>query len=293
MRIGGVEAGGTKFVLGVADLDGQILSRTQLPTTMPEATLALSREWLTDQAGPTGLAAIGIGTFGPADINPASSTYGDITTTPKPGWQGAHVRAAFLDLAPVVTFDTDVAMAGLGEAQSGAGRDVDSLIYATIGTGIGAAFVKNGVPQSGYTHAEMGHFPVAQDKAADPYTGYCPYHGNCLEGLAAGPSIIDRWGVPLSELPEDHPGHQIIADYIAQFCRTVMLGFAPERIVLGGGVMKTPGLIERVVETTERHIAGYAVPPGASWREYIVTPQCGDDAGLVGALAHARGQLPR
>ena len=285
----GIEAGGTKFVAGVARADLKIIDRWVVPTTTPTETIASVNAGFLRHGGVGAFAGIGIGTFGPADINPGSPHYGSITSTPKPGWQMTDILGAFRDLAPRAAFHTDVGLAGLGEVAKGAAADCETCAYLTVGTGVGGAFVRQGQLIDGLGHSEIGHVMVHRHPE-DEYPGHCPFHGDCLEGMASGPAIIDRWGCPLNELPAAHQAHDIIATYIAQACRILTYAYAPHRLVLGGGVMKTPGLLARVRAALPAQFAGYAIPQGVrdDFSDYIVPPALGDDAGLIGALIAAR-----
>lgn len=212
--IGGIEAGGTKFVCAVGSGPNDIRAEHRFPTTTPEETLAQAIAFFQAQEGEHGrIAAIGIAAFGPLDPNPASPTFGYITTTPKPGWANADVVGVIKTALGVpVGFDTDVNGAALGEHRWGAAQDVDTFIYLTIGTGVGGGVMVNGRLLHGLIHPELGHISLPHDWAQDPYKGRCPYHGDCLEGMAAGPAIGERWGQPAFELPADHPAWELEAD---------------------------------------------------------------------------------
>lgn len=276
-----IEAGGTKFIIGVADGSRRIVARTRIETTRPEETIPAAIGWLRQQG--ENFSAVGIAGFGPLDLDRVSPTWGHITRTTKPHWSGADIAGPFgRALACPVVIDTDVNGAALGEWMWGAGVGTRSLLYLTIGTGIGGGAVVGGQLIHGVSHPEMGHIRMPRHPADRDFSGHCPFHGDCLEGLAAGPSIIARWGAPLCDLPCDHIGHEIIAWYLAQAVTTFQAILEPGRIVLGGGVMATPGLIERVrthgVAASNGYFVGHA-------DEVIVAPMLGDDTGLLGALA--------
>ncbi|WP_206238286.1 ROK family protein [Novosphingobium terrae] len=276
-----IEAGGTKFVLGIADEARNIHARHQIPTTTPQETLGTAVAWFKDQ----GLIpeAIGIASFGPLDLDRASPTWGHIPRTPKPHWTGADLVTPFAKAFDCpVAIDTDVNGAALSEYRWGAGVGYQSLLYLTIGTGIGGGFVSGGTLLHGLSHPEMGHIRIARHPQDQNYPGCCPFHGDCFEGLVAGPAIKGRWDASLSDLPEDHPAHAIIAWYIGQAVCTFQAVMEPARIVLGGGVMHTPGLIELVRESATGWANGYFNGDPA---EIIVEPVLGDNAGLLGALA--------
>ena len=279
VRLAAIEAGGTKFALAVGDDRGRIVDRHSVPTRDTVATLSEVAAWF-EARGP--FAAIGIASFGPAGIDPASERWGHILNTPKPGWAGCDIAGFFADRFGVpIAFDTDVNGAALGEYRLGAGRGKVSLAYVTVGTGIGGGLVVAGEPLHGAGHPEMGHLFPRRSHQDHAYPGNCPIHGDCLEGLASGPAILARWRRSLSELPETHEAHALVADYLAQLCHTVLAITAAETIVLGGGVMKAPGLVQRVQERARLLDNGYW--PGAA-RLSVTSPVLGDDAGVVGAL---------
>jgi len=276
--LGGIEAGGTKFVLAVGPSPDAILARHTIPTRDPASTLVEASEWFAAQGG---IAALGIGSFGPVELDRASEQWGFITNTPKPGWANCDLAGFFAArLGVPVGFDTDVNAAALAEyaAAGGAGG---GLAYLTIGTGIGGGLVLDGRPVHGIAHPEMGHVYPRRHPQDLAFAGICPAHGDCLEGLASGPAVIARWGVSLSDLPGDHPGHAIIADYIAQACHMLFASLAVGEIVIGGGVANTPGLIARVAERARALDNGYL--PGGP-RHRILPPRLGGDAGITGAL---------
>ena len=276
--LGAIEAGGTKFVLAVGPSPDRIIARHTIPTSDPATTLAEAAEWL---AGQGGCAAVGIGSFGPVDLDPRSPRFGFITNTPKPGWADCDIAGYLGQALGVPTgFDTDVNAAALAE-HAAAGVGSGGLAYLTVGTGIGGGLVIGGKPVHGIAHPEMGHIYPRRHRDDIDFAGICPAHGDCLEGLASGPAIIARWGVSLSQLPADHPGHAIIADYIAQACHTLFASVAVEEVVIGGGVANTPGLVERVAARARELDAGYL--PGGT-RHAIIRPRLGSDAGITGAM---------
>jgi fructokinase len=279
--LGAIEAGGTKFVLAAGLSPDQITARHTLPTTTPTATLAAAAAWFADQGK---ISAVGIGTFGPAGLDRGASDWGHITNTPKAGWQDCDIAGFFArEMGAPVAFDTDVNAAAIAEAE--ARPDCGALAYITIGTGIGGGLVMAGDPVHGAGHPEMGHIFPRRHPADRDFPGVCPHHGDCLEGLASGPAIAARWGASLSQLPSDHIAHDIIADYIAQLCHSLFAIAAVEVIVLGGGVSKTPALIERVAARAHAIGAGYL--PGHA-RQRIEAPLHGDHAGIIGAMMLAQ-----
>ena len=275
--LGGIEAGGTKFVLAVGPSPREIVSRTVIPTTTPDRTLAEVTHWFAEH-GP--VVALGIASFGPVELDRASPNWGYITDTPKPGWAQTDIAGPLAKaLACPVGFDTDVNGAALAEATYGAGGT--SLAYITVGTGIGVGLVTGGRPVHGAGHPEMGHIFPRRDREDFDFPGHCPFHGDCMEGLASGPAILARWGAMLSDLPPGHPAHTYVAGYLAQLCHTAFATVAVETIVLGGGVMQTPGLLDAVRERTFALGAEYL--PGRS-RQQIVAPKLGQESGISGAL---------
>ena len=283
--IGAVEAGGTKFVLAVADAQGRIIDRARIDTRTPDETFPEMAAFFA-RHGP--LAGIGIASFGPIDINPASPAYGTFTTTPKPGWSGARFHVALAALGAPILVDTDVNGAALGEWLGGAGVGCETLAYTTVGTGIGTGVLHQGQSRGGISHVEAGHIRPTRDPLRDPFGGRCPFHRDCLEGLASGPAIIDRWGMPLDEAAaQHHDAVPLIASYLAGLAVTLVLLHMPDRLIFGGGVMKTPGLIESLRTQTETLLAGYVIHPrlDPGLQTYIAAPGLGDDAGITGAIA--------
>jgi fructokinase len=240
------------------------------------------------------VAAVGIASFGPVDLHPASPTWGFITTTPKPGWAHTDVAGPFrAALGVPVAFDTDVNGAALAEHRWGAGREVDPLVYLTVGTGVGGGAVVNGRLLHGLVHPEIGHLRLPHDRGVDPFRGACPYHGDCLDGLASGRALRERWGVPAETLPADHPAWALEAEYLALGVASVVAVLSPRRIVIGGGVLRHGALLPRVRRRVVELLAGYLLA-----REivedvdaYLVPPALGDRAGVLGALALAHDAL--
>lgn len=291
--IGAIEAGGTKFVLALARVDGTILSEARLPTRTPAETWPDVAAFFTAAQTEHGaISAFGVGSFGPIDIDPASPAYGTFTTTPKPGWSGARFHDVLGQFGAPIVVDTDVNAAALAEWAQGAGAGTTSLAYTTVGTGIGTGVVKHGQPLAGFSHYESGHIPIARDPAQDPFPGFCPYHGDCLEGLAAGPAIEQRWGQSLSQL-NDPAKTDLIASYLAQLAANLVLLHMPDRLIFGGGVSKTPGLLPALRRATEGRLAGYVQAPqlDPGLERYIVAPALGDQAGITGAVLLGKSAL--
>lgn len=277
---GGIEAGGTKFVCGLGTGPDD-LKTLVIPTTTPDETIAASLAFFTRPD--VHLSALGIGSFGPVDLHPASKTWGHITSTPKAGWQNTDLAGPFRKALSIpVAFDTDVNAAALAEARWGAARALQSCLYLTIGTGIGGGAMTGGRLLHGMTHPEMGHILIPRD-TADPFPGTCPFHGDCLEGLASGPALQARWGAPASELPADHPAWPLEARYLALAIASFVCTLSPERVILGGGVMHQTHLFPLIRDELRQILNGYIRIPDA----YIVPPELGDRAGILGALALA------
>ena len=294
---GGIEAGGTKFVCMVGTGPDDIRAETRFPTTSPDRTLQQALDFLQgeqDRQGP--LAALGIASFGPVDLRRDSATYGYITSTPKPGWANVSIAgAARAVLGVPVGFDTDVNAAALAEQRWGAGRGLHSFIYLTIGTGIGGGGLLDGKLTHGLVHPEMGHIRVPHDLAADPFPGVCPFHGDCLEGLASGPAMTARWLQPAEQLPDDHPGWALEASYLALALATFVCTLSPQRIIMGGGVMSKPFLFPLIRQKVVELLNNYVRTPEIIERidSYIVPPMLGGRAGALGAIALAADARPR
>ncbi|MBI2204434.1 MAG: ROK family protein [Candidatus Rokubacteria bacterium] len=284
--VGAVEAGGTKFVCAVGTGPEDLRAETVIPTTAPPETLRRVMDFFLAH-GP--LAAIGIGSFGPLDLDPRSPAFGSIANTPKPGWADTAVTGALAPLGLPLAIDTDVNAAALGEHRWGALRGVRTGVYVTVGTGIGGGGVVNGQVLRGLVHPEMGHVLVPHDRIRDPFPGVCPFHGDCLEGLASGVAMRERWGVPAETLPPDHPAWELEAHYLGLGLAAIVTILSPERIVVGGGVARASGLLGRVRTMLAQHLGGY-VRAQAVWEagaDYVVPPALGDRAGMLGAMALA------
>jgi fructokinase len=257
-------------------------------TGAPEPTLAGIVEFFAK--APVKPAAIGIGSFGPVDLNPDSPTWGHVTSTPKPGWQHTPVAPVIRDrLQTPVYFDTDVTAAALGEHRWGAGRRAPSLCYLTVGTGIGAGLLIDDRPVHGLIHPEVGHLRIPHDTDRDPFPGVCPSHGDCWEGLASGEAIRQRWGVAPETLPDDHPAWALEAEYVALGILSIVSVASPHRVIVGGGVMEHAQLLTRVRTRLRELVNGYLESPllGDRVDEYLVPPSLGDRAGVLGAIALA------
>jgi fructokinase len=287
---GGIEAGGTKFVCAVGSGPNDIQALTQFPTTTPQETLERVVDFFQEQQRKANIAAIGIGTFGPVNLDPDSAKFGYITTTPKPGWSDANFKGIVEDrLKLPVAIDTDVNAAALGENRWGAAQNLHTFLYLTIGTGIGGGGMADGRLLHGLTHPEMGHIRIPHDWKADPFPGTCPYHGDCFEGLAAGPSLQKRYGVRGETLPEDHPAWSLLAGYISLALNNFICTLSPQCIILGGGVMDQDHLLRSIRKNTQSLLNKYVSAPEIleDIDNYIVRPQLRGKAGVLGAIALA------
>ena len=287
---GGIEAGGTKFVCAVGTNPGDLRNKFRFETTTPTETIEKLIEYFTEQNKKEKILAIGIGSFGPVDLKRESSTYGYITSTPKIKWQNTNFYGKIKEAFKIpVGFDTDVNAAALGEHRWGAAKDVSDFIYITIGTGIGGGGMMNGGFLHGLVHPEMGHIFIPHDKETDPYGGICPFHKDCFEGLASGTAIKDRWGVSGEKLGKDHPGWKLEANYISLAVINYICTLSPERIILGGGVMKQDQMLPLIHEKVKRLLNNYIKAPEITdnIEKYIVLPELGDNAGVLGAIALA------
>lgn len=288
---GAVEGGGTKFNCLVATDKDNILEEIRIPTTEPAETMAAVVEFFakfeTDHHQK--LASIGVACFGPVDLNQHSPTYGCITTTPKPGWLQAPILPPLKARFDVpMDFEVDVNGSAIGEHRWGAAQGLTDFVYYTIGTGIGGGAMIGGQMLHGLMHAEMGHqyMPAV---SGDEYAGHCPYHGHCFEGVATGPAMKDRWGIPAEDLPADHPAWEMEAEYIAIAMANTVCMLSPQRIILGGGVMNQMHLFPMIREKTVKYLAGYIKRPEIleDIDNFIVPPGLGNYAGMMGALAMA------
>jgi fructokinase len=290
--VGGVETGGTKVLCAIGTGADDVHRQLSIPTGEPRETLARAVDFF--RASPTPVAAVGVASFGPVDLDPRSPTFGFVTTTPKAGWAHTDVAGRFhAALGVPVGFDTDVNGAALGEHRWGAAQGIDPFVYLTVGTGIGGGGIVNGRLLHGLVHPEMGHLRLPHDRAADPFPGACPYHGDCLDGLASGRALRERWGAPAETLPPGHPAWALEAEYLALGIVSVVMVLSPRRIVIGGGVMRQRELLPRVRRRVVDLLAGYvrARPIVEDIDGYIVPPALGEGAGVFGALALAHDAL--
>jgi len=285
MIFGALEAGGTKMVCAIGDENGTILDQVSIPTLEPKDTIPKIISWFSDK----NIAALGIGAFGPVDVNPTSKKYGFILDTPKLAWkQFDLVGSIQKELKVPIGLDTDVNGSCLGEMTFGCAKDLDCVVYLTIGTGIGAGIGINGKLLHGMLHPEAGHILMAPHPN-DSYQGKCPYHGTCLEGMAAGPAIEERWGKKAYELVDRQEVWEIEAYYIAQALTNYILTLSPQKIILGGGVMHQEQLFPMVRKMVTKLLAGYLnTKELANMDEYIVPSSLQDNQGIMGCIQLAK-----
>ncbi|MBS1881834.1 MAG: ROK family protein, partial [Actinobacteria bacterium] len=258
MSIGGIEAGGTRWTCAVAGADGELDRVESFPTTTPAETIGRAIEFFADVGD---LEALGVGAFGPVVVDRSSPRWGTITTTPKPGWADTEIAGPLAEALGVpIALDTDVDAAAIGEWRHGAAQGLDTFVYVTVGTGIGGGVFANGRPVHGLLHPEVGHMLIPHDRVRDPFEGSCPFHGDCLEGLASGTALRARWVRPGEEL--DDPGvWDLEAEYLALGLVNVVLTLSAERLIVGGGVGLVPGLLPRVRVRLRELLAGYVEVP--------------------------------
>ena len=280
---GGLEAGGTKFNCIVSSGPDDIRAECRIPTATPAETLGQAIEFFRGHE----IAALGVGCYGPLDLNPGSSTYGKLFAVSKPHWSHADLLGPLRVLGVPLALETDVGIAALGETQWGAAQGCDHMVYLTVGTGIGGAAIVDGKLLHGRLHPEMGHIRISREPG-DDFPGCCPFHGDCLQGLASGKAMQERWGIRADELPADHPGLALEATYLARALATFHYTLSPQRIVLGGGVtMDQPHLLPRVRAEFRRQLAGYS-PPDGDLETYIQPAALGNRAGMLGAIRLAQ-----
>ncbi len=279
-----IEAGGTKWRVAVGR-SAEVVADTTIPTTDPDTTISACVRFIRESGFPVD--GVGIASFGPLDLIPTSKTFGFVSATPKPGWRNINVKGMVeAGLGVPAVIDIDVGGAALGEWVWGAGRGLDSIVYVTVGTGFGGAHLQGGRTFHANGHPEMGHVSVARE-VGDSFAGSCPFHGDCLEGMAAGPALLGRWGRPGPELCDQEEVWDLEARYLAQGMQAFLYVLAPQRIILGGGVMQQPGLLGLVRKRLAERVAGYGNLP-ADFERFLVAPELGQDAGLIGAIALAR-----
>lgn len=281
MRLGALEAGGTKMVCAIGNENGEIFERISIPTETPEITMPKIITYFEEKE----IEALGVGCFGPIDLNRKSDTYGYITTTPKLAWRQYNIVGALTDALHIpVGFDTDVNGSALGEATWGCTKGLENSMYITIGTGIGAGIISGGSLLHGMLHPEAGHM-LLRSHPDDTYHGKCPYHGTCLEGMAAGPAIEERWGKKGIELADKPEVWELEAYYIAQALVNYVMVLSPQRIILGGGVMHQEHMMPLVRAEFKKQLAGYLDTKELKDLEsFIVLPSLNDNQGIMGAL---------
>ena len=295
--LGGIEAGGTKFICAVGTDPENLRGQIRIPTTTPDETLGKVVDFFKAQQTAEGdISAIGIGAFGPVDVNPKSAKFGWFLNTPKPGWQQIDFAGMIAEeLDAKVGFDTDVNAAALGEYRWGNAQGLDNFIYLTVGTGFGGGAMVNGQLLHGLLHPEMGHIMVPHNLEVDPFEGACPFHTDCLEGLASGFAMEKRWGKKGAELPADHPAWALEAHYLGLGLMNLILTLSPQRIIMGGGVMAQEQLLPMIRTQVTQRLSSYLDVPAITKEidSYIVLPKLGGKAGFAGAFALAEQALAK
>ncbi|MCR5837807.1 MAG: ROK family protein [Lachnospiraceae bacterium] len=281
MIYGALEAGGTKMVCAIGDENGKIVDQISIPTKTPDETMPKIIEYFKDKD----IKALGIATFGPVDVHPESPTYGHILETPKTAWIGFDLLGCLKDALNVPAgIDTDVNGSLIGEATWGAAKDVSDAVYITIGTGVGGGIISGGKIVHGMLHPELGHMKMVRD-SSDNYTGKCPFHGTCLEGLASGPAIEDRWGVSAKELVDRDEVWELESYYIAQAIANLIFIISPKKIILGGGVMHQEQLFPLIRKKVLDNLNGYfKLDELSDIDNYIIPASLNDDQGIMGAI---------
>ncbi|MCK4422574.1 MAG: ROK family protein [Candidatus Omnitrophica bacterium] len=293
---GGIEAGGTKFVCALGSGPDDLQDEVRFATTTPEETIGRAIEYFQQQNAKEPLSALGIGSFGPVDLQRDSATYGYITTTPKQGWLNTDFAGVLKKAFNIpIGFDTDVNAAALGEYCWGAAKGLTDFIYLTIGTGIGGGGMINGRLMHGLIHPEMGHVRIPHDIKLDPYPGKCPFHKDCFEGLAAGPALQERWGVRAQDLKPDHQAWDLEAGYIALALVNYICTLSPQRIIIGGGVLEQKQMLGLVRDKVKKELNNYVQAKEITDRieDYIVLPGLGNRAGILGAIALAKAEAEK
>jgi fructokinase len=289
---GAIELGGTKITAIVASDLNNIISKKVFPTLSPNETLQdiiqFFKSAIKDEE--YDYQAVGVGSFGPLDLNPESKTFGYITSTPKLGWQFFNIKQEIESaLHTIVYLETDVNASALGEFFLYPENKIRNLTYITIGTGIGAGIIINGRIVHGMVHPEFGHIRIPHDYRQDPFPGICPFHRDCFEGLASGPAIAARWHQSPETIPTDHIAWELEAEYIAYAIANLICTISPEIIVFGGGVMQRPALLKMIQSKTRFVLSGYIKSKllEDNISEYIITPRLKEDSGILGALSMA------
>ena len=290
MLYGGIEAGGTKFVCGIGNQSGEVVDNITIPTFDPKRTINRVVNYFDNIQKKYPLAGLGLASFGPIDLNPKSETFGYITSTPKKQWQYFNIKGELEKLLHFkIPCDTDVNAAVLAEHRWGTARGIDNVVYITIGTGIGGGFMVNGQLVHGLLHPEIGHLRIRLNTINPDFKGVCPFHENCLEGMASGPAIKAQWGQSAETLPSNHPAWNIEADYLSEGITNIILTLSPEMIILGGGVMQQDFLFPKIHKRVKHLLNNYINKPEIIHHidHYIVRSQLGKQAGLLGAIALA------
>ncbi|QIV96307.1 fructokinase [Allofrancisella inopinata] len=289
MYLLGIEAGGTKFFTTIGDIQGNVIERHRTNTTTPEQTMAEVLEVFRSYQTKYNIKAVGLACFGPIDINTESKTYGYITNTPKTSWKNFDILSSIKsNYSGSIGFNTDVNAAAICEQIWGAGKEVNNLLYLTIGTGIGGGIICNNKLVQGAMHPEIGHIFISQN-CNDNFEGSCPFHGNCLEGLASGTALKQRYNVASAGvLPDSHEAWIFEAEYLAKAIVNYIYAFSPEKVILGGGVMHKTILFDMIRENVVRYLNNYLDYPALkNMAEFVIPASFGDNTGVKGSLALA------
>lgn len=289
MRLGAIEAGGSKMELGIFDDALNLLEHTSLTTTVPQETIPGMLQFFAEHP----VDALGIAAFGPVNLRTGSDHYGTILNSPKLAWQSYPLLKVFKEaLAVPCLIDTDVNAAALAESELGAAAGKKSCLYFTIGTGIGAGVLIEGELVHGLMHPEWGHILLSRHEDDPMLHGVCPYHINCAEGFASGPALQTRWGMPARDLPQDHRGWELEANYLGQLCVCAILALSPEIILMGGGVMHQEALLPMIRQQVLKLLNGYiAAEQLPAMEDYIKAPALWPNSGLIGAALLAKKAL--
>ncbi|MFC4700566.1 ROK family protein [Glaciecola siphonariae] len=280
-----IEAGGTKFICALFDANKNVLAKTRIATTTFEETIGQVIDFYQDlKSQGHDFDQLGLASFGPLDLNPNSPTFGNVTKTPKPYWTDAPLGSRLSETLDVkVSIDTDVNAAALAEYRWGAGQGFDVVVYITVGTGFGGGLVVGGRTVKGLVHPEMGHMRI---KVPEGVQGQCPFHGDCVEGLASGTSMQKIWNQSTQDMPQDHPAWETEANVLGQVCHNLLMTLSAQKIILGGGVMQQSFLLPKIIEQTEKNLGDYiCFPQDLALSDIITAPGLSTDSGLLGALA--------
>jgi fructokinase len=292
----GIEGGGTKFITIITNEKFELIDKIRVDTTTPEETLEKTCLFINKHNQNNEITAIGITCFGPIDLNRKSLSFGSIVNTPKPYWSNFPIYSYIKKRFKVpIDITTDVNGSALAEGYWGGGKDVKNFIYMTIGTGIGIGVIIDGKIAQGGSHFESGHMLIPHDTYKDNFNGICPFHGDCLEGLASGPALKERWHVKSAlYLPPDHSAWDLEAEYISSALVNLILCYSPQKIILGGGVMKQTQLLHKIRKLTKDKMNNYTAPELEEENDkFIILQQLQDISGAFGATLLASNEFDK